>query len=160
MKSWKTAPDFSIKDLQEKTVSLKDYKGQWLLLDFWGTWCAPCRKEMPQVQAFYDQIEAGKIKNLSFLSIATYDTPEDVKTFFRTHNYHLPAAMGSSSLAKAYEVPGYPSKVLISPEGKWIPLQFGSEWQKIIKKYLAIYEESLKDQIPQDKQKVKDTGLD
>lgn len=138
---WKHAKDFTLKDLHGKEVGLKDYKGKWLLLDFWGTWCGPCREEMPKIQEFYDHINKENLHDIALLTIATYDTPEKVEDFFDIYHYTLPVAMANDSIIKHYEVPGYPAKILISPDGAWLPIRFGTDWRSAVDKYVALYQE-------------------
>jgi len=136
--SWALAPDFALKGIDGKEYTLKDYKGKWLMLDFWGTWCGPCCQEMPSINSFAKELEEGKHKNLSFLSIACRDTEEKVKSFFAKNNYAMPAVMSDNAVEKNYNVPGYPSKVIISPEGRMLSVKFGTDWKDVVMQFSKI----------------------
>lgn len=136
MKSWKTAPAFELQGTDGKTYKLSDYAGKWLLLDFWGTWCDPCRRELPNVNAYANSIKDHPEKAL--LSIACFDTPEKVNALFSKHGYTIPAAMSDSKVQNDYSVRGYPSKFLVSPQGKMIFLSYGTDFQKIMEQFASI----------------------
>lgn len=136
IKSWDMAPDFTLQGAEGEIFKLSDYAGKWLLLDFWGTWCQPCREELPEINKMVARIKDDPEK--AFLSIACFDTPEKVKTFFRKEGYALPVAMSDQKVQENYGVKGYPSKFLISPEGKMIFLRYGSEWEKVFELFSNI----------------------
>jgi len=138
LKGWQTAPDFILKDLQDKQVRLADYKGKWLLIDFWGTWCSPCRAEMPEVNALAKDIAAGKYPNTAFLSIACHDEPNTVRQFMEAHQYVMPVVLSDNKVQGNYKISGYPAKVLISPEGKMVPVAFGQDYKSILESFATI----------------------
>lgn len=138
VRSWKTAPDFSLKSPDGKTsFKLGDYSGKWLLIDFWGTWCQPCREEMPKINDFVKKIEARK--DLAFLSVACRDRKEKVIRFLADQNYHIPVCMADNTVESKYEVPYYPSKFLISPAGTVLPISTGQDWQKIVEQFTSLH---------------------
>lgn len=144
MRSWKTAPDFTLKSPDDKiTYKLADYRGKWLLLDFWGTWCPPCREEMPKINAFVQKIKGRN--DLSFLSIACRDQPEKVISYLTAHNFDIPASMSDNQVQKKYEVPGYPAKFLISPSGSVFNIPFGEDWEKAVEQFTGLQEKKSKD---------------
>ncbi|HMI62614.1 MAG TPA: TlpA disulfide reductase family protein [Puia sp.] len=135
--SWKSAPDFSLKSPDGTTFfKLEDYRGKWLLIDFWGTWCGPCREEMPKINEFVKKNENRK--DLAFLSIACRDTKENVIRYLADNNYHVPVSMSDNTVERKFEVPYYPSKFLISPAGTILPIAFGLDWQKIVEQFIAL----------------------
>lgn len=142
--SWKIAPDFTLKSPDNKiTYKLADYRGKWLLLDFWGTWCSPCREEMPKINAFAQKIKGRS--DLSFLSIACRDEPEKVISYLAAHNFDMPASMSDNHVQNKYEVPGYPAKFLISPSGAVFNIPFGEDWEKAVEQFTGLQEKKSKD---------------
>ncbi|SMC96987.1 DUF6263 family protein [Pedobacter nyackensis] len=137
--SWKTAPDFKLKNIDGKEQSLSDFKDKWLVLDFWGTWCGPCKEELPSVNKFYLELEEGKHGNTKFLSIACRDEENRVKTFINTNKYSIPVVMSDNKVEGDYKITGYPSKILVSPEGKMLNIDFGKDWKKVLKELNSIY---------------------
>jgi thiol-disulfide isomerase/thioredoxin len=137
--SWPMAPDFTLKGIDGKSYALTDFKGKWLLLDFWGTWCGPCRQEMPSVVAFNKEITEGKLPGISFLSIACHDTESAVDSYLKQNQYVMPALMSDNKIEKSYLISGYPSKVIISPEGKMLQVNYGRDWKKIMKQFSALH---------------------
>ncbi|GAB3926914.1 redoxin domain-containing protein [Mucilaginibacter myungsuensis] len=138
MTQWAIAPDFAMKGWDGKPYALADHKGKWLVLDFWGTWCGPCREELPVVNKFSTEVAEGKYPNVDFLSISCYDTDKKVKDFLEENKYSLPVAMSDGKVQGNYKISGYPSKIIISPEGKMIKVDFGKDWRGVIKSFSAM----------------------
>lgn len=137
--SWQAAPDFVLKGIDGKERSLAEFKNHWLVLDFWGTWCPPCRGEMPDINAFNQELKDGKYTGITFLSVACRDNAENVKAYLATNKFDIPAAMANETIEKLYKIAGYPSKILVSPEGKMLTLRFGDDWAGTIKKFNNLY---------------------
>jgi len=137
--NWKIAPDFKLKNIDGKEQSLGDFKDKWLVLDFWGTWCGPCKEELPDVNKFYLELEKGQHGTTNFLSIACRDEEDRVKTFISAKKYAIPVVMSDNKIEHDYKITGYPSKILVSPEGKMLNIDFGKDWKKILKELNSIY---------------------
>ncbi|WP_207534822.1 TlpA family protein disulfide reductase [Desertivirga arenae] len=137
--SWTDAPDFTLKDLKGEEHSLKDFKNKWLVLDFWGTWCGPCRQEMPDLNKFNLAIKEGKHPDVNFLSIACSDTPESVGNYLKANNFIIPAVMSNNLIERDYKVNGYPSKYIVTPDGKMLNIKFGKDWQAILNSFISNY---------------------
>lgn len=140
--SWNEAPDFSLKGLKGEAYSLKDFKNKWLVLDFWGTWCGPCRKEMPDLNKFNLALKDGKHPDVSFLSIACSDNQTNVENYFKANNFIIPAVMSDNIVERNYKVTGYPSKYIISPDGKMLNIKFGKDWQAILNSFISNYDKN------------------
>jgi thiol-disulfide isomerase/thioredoxin len=140
---WKDAPAFELTGLDDKKYTLADYKGKWLVLDFWGTWCSPCREEMPKVNEFNNQLLDGKYKGINLLSVACYDNRPSVKNYISNNNFGIATTMSDNLIQQNYKVSGYPSKILIAPNGKMIDIQFGSDWMEVIKNFNELYAANL-----------------
>jgi thiol-disulfide isomerase/thioredoxin len=100
-----------------KSISLGDYKGKYVLLDFWGTWCAPCRAETPFLREAYTKTSRDDIE---FISIASDDTPEKVKAYCLKEQLNWPQLVSDevNKLAATYHVNSWPTTILIDPDGK------------------------------------------
>ncbi|WP_409035664.1 TlpA family protein disulfide reductase [Pedobacter africanus] len=116
------APDFSFSQINGTKGQLKDYRGKYVLLDFWASWCKPCREESPFLKAAY-----SKFKDNKFVIIqVSIDKPQDeakwrktiaddnVGEFIHTNLYP------DDVVYKKYNVVSLPTNYLISPEGKII----------------------------------------
>jgi peroxiredoxin len=77
------APDFTLKDLDGDTVSLASQKGKVVFIDFWASWCPPCRESIPRVEALYQKL---KNENVAFLGINLENDPRSTKKFAVTHD--------------------------------------------------------------------------
>jgi thiol-disulfide isomerase/thioredoxin len=130
---WAEAPDFKLKDLDNKQWMLKDYAGKWTVIDFWGTWCGPCVAEMPEIEAFNKEILAGKHPDAAFLSIACKDYLESVKPYVEKNQLTIPVLMSDNKIQFKYKLDGYPYKVMISPNGRMIALDRSKDWRKVLK---------------------------
>ena len=110
------APDFSFTDLSGRKLKLSDYKGKVVLLDFWATWCGPCRIEIPwfvELQARY------RDQGFAVIGISMDDDPESVRDFYREKKMNYPVAMGDNKLAELYGgIFGLPISFLIGRDGR------------------------------------------
>lgn len=135
-KNAKTAPLFSLVKIDGIPYTLVNSKNQWTLVDFWGTWCSPCRKEHPDLQSTYQQTKDGKFANLDIITIASNDQESSVKAYMREFNYNFPVVMSDNHIEKDYHVSSWPSKFLVSPQGKFVEIPFGVNWQKYVEEYI------------------------
>lgn len=136
--SAKPAPPIALSLLDNKTYSGKQQAGKWILVDFWGTWCGPCRAEHPAVQQFYDSVIMANPKKISFITIACRDTKEKVLKYLAEKKYTFPVAMSDGKIEHNFIVQGYPTKLLITPQGKYITIPFGGDWENFIKQYCSL----------------------
>jgi thiol-disulfide isomerase/thioredoxin len=111
------AKEFTLKDLESKKVSLSDFRGKVVLLNFFATWCSPCRMEIPELVKIHQ-----KYKNKDFvllgISLDADAVPFMIKTFARDMKITYPVLMGTPGVADAYLISGVPVTVLINKEGK------------------------------------------
>ena len=110
------APNFSLTDLQGKSLQLTDFRGKVVLLDYWATWCAPCKIEVPHLVEL--QKKYGP-QGLQIIGISMDDDSATVQTFAREFAVNYPIAMGNAQLAEAYGgVLGLPVAFLIDRDGR------------------------------------------
>jgi len=122
--SGKEAPGFTCADINGTNYSLTDFKGKYVYLDFWATWCGPCRQEMPS----YIKLQSDyKGKDIVFISISIDENKESwekVVKESKADGLSLITTGGiDSNIAKAYQISGIPTFVLIDKAGKLINSQ-------------------------------------
>lgn len=112
----KPAPDFTLPDMQGKRVALSDFRGKWVILDFWGSWCGWCIKGFPELKEAYAKY-TGK---LEIVGIDCNDSPEAWKA--AVERYDLPwvqlYSAKSDNVKELYAVQSFPTKVIVDPEGR------------------------------------------
>ena len=116
--------------------TLMSNKSKWTLVDFWGTWCAPCREEHPALQKLYERTQNDKLRNLNIITIASRDDETAVNNYMQEFKYNFPVAMSDNLIEKDYNVSSWPSKFLISPQGKYVIIPFGVDWIKYVEDYI------------------------
>jgi thiol-disulfide isomerase/thioredoxin len=132
------ASDFKLQDLNGKIVKLSDYKGKPVLLDFWATWCPPCRASIPGIEKLYKKYSG---KGLVVLSISLDEGDWDsVKSFSAEHGITYPVLKGSEDVSSQFQVRTIPMLVIINKEGKIVKRYLGygddDELEKDIKTVL------------------------
>jgi peroxiredoxin len=123
-KERKVAPNFTLKDADGKVVHLADYKGKVVLLDFWATWCSPCKVEIPW---FMDMQRKSKDRGLEVLGVAMDDEGwEVVKPFVAKMGVNYRILAGNDATAQAYGgVDALPTTFLIDRTGKIAAVHVG-----------------------------------
>lgn len=109
------APDFTLPDLDGNSVSLTDFAGKPVLVNFWNTGCPPCRDEMPYLQQVYNE---SKDTELVMLTINIGEGTDTVKDFFQDRSLSLPVLFDTDvTVARIYNVPGIPTTFFIDKDG-------------------------------------------
>lgn len=109
--------DYTVKDMHGKDVRLADFKGRPLIVNFWATWCAPCKGEIP---VFIDLVDKYRGEKLTVLGISIDDSPEDLRTFAAEYKINYPVLVGldQNQLQEAYDaVVAIPVTWFIRPDG-------------------------------------------
>ena len=119
----KKAPEFSLKSVDGKTVKLSDYKNKVVLIDFWATWCPPCRKGIPDLIELQKEFK----KDLVILGISVdTDTKPDVPGFIKNYGINYTVVYGDQATAKLFGgVSGIPTSFLIDQKGNIVDKHVG-----------------------------------
>jgi peroxiredoxin len=120
-------PDFTLASPDGKKVSLKDFRGKVVLLNFWASWCVPCREEMPSMEKLYREF---KDKNFTILAVAVKDRKQDSINFVKELKLTYPIALDpDGQVGMTYGAWGLPATYLIGPKGEGLARGWGpAEW--------------------------------
>jgi len=121
------APDFTLREVNGNTVSLSGHRGNLVFLNFWATWCGPCRQEMPSMQQLYRELGG---QGLSMLAINEKESGAQVSNFMRNYGLSFPALLDADGkVSAAYRVWGLPTTFLIDGSGTIVGTKSGpKEW--------------------------------
>lgn len=138
----KTIPaiDFTLKDQYGNTHTLSDYKGKTVFLNFWATWCSPCRAEMPDIQKLYEEFQQEEedivILGVAAPSLGREKSEEGIKGFLEENGYTYPVVMDTEAEAfQAYGINSFPTTFMIDKDGNvfgYIPGQLSEETMRDI----------------------------
>jgi peroxiredoxin len=136
----KMAPEFTLQSLEGKTIHLSDYRGKAVLLNFWATWCEPCKIEMPWFVELQNQYGA---EGLQIVGVAMDDaSTQDIAKFAKDMGVNYPVLLGKEAVGDAYGgVQFLPSTFYIGRDGKVVDRVFGlkgkGEIENDVRKALA-----------------------
>lgn len=112
------APDFTLKKMNGKSASLSDYRGKKVIVNFWATWCPPCRAEMPEMQDYYKQHKDDDFVVLGVDLTNTEKDKSDVRPFVKKTGATFPIVLDKKGdVQSTYEVTGYPTSYFIDKDG-------------------------------------------
>ena len=125
----KAAPDFTLPTTDGQQVSLQQYRGKVVFLNFWATWCIPCREEMPALERLHQTYQT---QDLAILSIDLKESADQVKVFFQKHSLSFPALLDQDgSVFRDYLVAGMPTTYLIGRDGTMLARGVGGrDWTR------------------------------
>lgn len=121
------AADFTLRDVNGNAVTLSGYRGNLVFLNFWATWCGPCREEMPSMERLYRQLGG---QGLAMLAVNEKESSDQVMNFMRSYGLSFPALLDSNGkVSSAYRVWGLPTTYLIDANGRTVAMKSGpKEW--------------------------------
>lgn len=112
------APDFELKTVEGNSIKLSSLKGKKVILNFWATWCPPCRQEMPDMEKFYTKNKDSGIEILAINLLQTEKSRADVPTFIQDFGITFPVVVDEQgSVGKLYKVSPIPASFIIDSEG-------------------------------------------
>jgi thiol-disulfide isomerase/thioredoxin len=126
---------FQLVDSRGKTHRLADYKGKWVLVNFWATWCPPCLEEIPDLVSLHE----NKKNNLVVLGIAMdYRNPKDVVAFAEQQMISYPIILGDYEMAAQIgQIKGLPTTYLYNPQGKVVAYNVGALSKETVEQYIS-----------------------
>jgi peroxiredoxin len=114
------APDFTLTTLDGQTVSLSDYRGKKVIINFWATWCPPCRAEMPHMQNFYT--DSAEMENVEILAVNVTDLDkgeEAINKFVSEYKLTFPILLDKKGdVSGRYQAVAFPTSYIIDTQGK------------------------------------------
>ena len=133
--AWVQAADFQVTDTDGKSHRLSDYKGKWVLVNYWATWCPPCLEEIPDLIALHGK----KSNNLVVIGVAMdYKNAEQVTDFAEGLLVDYPIVLGNAQVVSQIgPVQGLPTTYLYNPEGKMVAQQVGLITREAVESYIA-----------------------
>ena len=133
--SWVQAADFKVTDTDGKTHTLSGYKGKWVLVNYWATWCPPCLEEIPDLIAMH----GNKKNNIVVIGIALdYRTAKQVTDFAEGLLVNYPIVLGNPQVVNQIgPVQGLPTTYLFNPDGKMVAQQVGAITREAVESYIA-----------------------
>jgi cytochrome c-type biogenesis protein len=109
------APDVELKTLDGQPFRLSELRGRVVLLNFWATWCGPCRKEIPELNAMHRDLEA---RGFSVVGVSTYDSADQIKDFQKDLRQDYKLALGDADAQAKFAVSALPTTFIIDREGR------------------------------------------
>jgi peroxiredoxin len=129
------APDFSLADLNGQPLKLSTYRGKVVLLDFWATWCVPCREEIPHFIDFQNKYGP---QGLQVIGISMDDSPDPVRDFYQHYKMNYPVVMGDAKTGELYGgVLGLPIAFVIGTDGKINAKHIGATDLSVLEKEIV-----------------------
>jgi len=130
------APDFTLKDLKGEPVSLSRQKGKVVFLDFWASWCPPCRRSIPEVERLYESLQGRS--DVAVMGINIEGNPEAIRKFVARNGMKYAVLVGDEKTERDYRVNGIPAFFIINQEGMIVRSYtgfqsgIGAEWESVI----------------------------
>jgi thiol-disulfide isomerase/thioredoxin len=133
--SWAQADGFKVTDTTGKTHTLAGYKGKWVLVNYWATWCPPCLEEIPDLIALHE----NKKNNLVVIGVALdFRNAQQVTDFADGLMVNYPIVLGNSQVVNQIgPVQGLPTTYLYNPDGKMVAQQVGAITRAAVESYIT-----------------------
>lgn len=133
----KAAPDFALTDLSGNPISLSSLKGKVIFVNFWATWCPPCRQEIPDFVEFYKE---NKDNGAAILGVSVDKSANKVRDFVEKYKINYPVAMATSEIVSDYKPGKYiPTTIIIDSSGMIQDKKVGALDKASLESYLKEY---------------------
>ncbi len=133
------APDFTLQDMDGVKYQLSDYRGQPVIVNFWATWCPPCREEMPSMERAWNKL---KDQGVAMLAINVGEDEDTVFTFLGDYPANFTILLDQSgAISEAWPLKGLPTTFIVSPDGRLVYQAVGGrEWddEQLLEQILAL----------------------
>ena len=136
-KTFKKASNFSVINESGENVNLSDYFGYYIVVNFWATWCSPCKSELPAFEELSKEYD-GKLNFMMVNLIDGYqETVESVKEFIKQNNYTFPVFFDTEySASNTYQVYSIPETIFIDKEGNIVDTHIGAMSKETLRNYI------------------------
>ncbi len=136
VKEGSIAPNFVLQSVDGDRIELKDLKGKGVFLNFWGTWCGPCKQEFPYMA---NQYEVFKDRGVEIVAVNVAESKIAVKNFMESYGVNFPVAMDKDrQVTEAYDIGQLPTTLLLNPEGKVIKVIKRTMTERQIYEYMNL----------------------
>lgn len=134
------AVDMPLTDVHGNKVNLNSYQGQWVVVNYWATWCPPCIVEMPELQDFHDDHsdKDAIVLGINTELISKQKLLEFLDDYFITYPVFTSGPVQQSELG---EIPGLPTTFLVSPRGEVVARQVGPVTREMIEQFIQNWDE-------------------
>lgn len=130
--------DYTYTDLNGNPLKLSDYRGKWVVVNYWATWCPPCQEEIPELISFHDN---HKDKDAVVVGInMEKKDPKQLSKFVDDFLVSYPVVQMKDDMPLLGNVPGLPTTYLLDPTGKIAAVQVGEVTGEMIEKFMAGYQ--------------------
>jgi thiol-disulfide isomerase/thioredoxin len=132
---WAQANGFKVTDTSGKSHTLAGYKGKWVLVNYWATWCPPCLEEIPDLIALHE----NRKNNIVVIGVALdYRSAKQVTDFAEGLLVNYPIVLGNAQVTNQIgPVQGLPTTYLYNPDGKMVAQQVGAITREAVESYIA-----------------------
>ncbi len=129
------APELALTTLDGEPVSLADYRGQVLIVNLWATWCPPCKAEMPDLKAYYQE---HRDEGLVLVAINVQEPADRVRPFVKAFDLPFPVWLDEAGASMmAFRTQGLPSTFVIDPEGQIRLIWYGRTSRELLEQYVT-----------------------
>ncbi len=126
-------PDVQVQ-FESELLDLTKKHDYWIYIDVWGTWCSPCIKELPELDKVAETYNKDVNSNIKVYTFSYHS--QNLGEFMSKNNYTFPVAEIDEKINKSFNVTGYPTKILISPNNKYLKIPFNVNWKQYLRNYI------------------------
>lgn len=127
-------PEFSFVDINGETVDFKEYRGKWVVVNYWATWCPPCLEEIPELVHFHEAYKDSKAVVVGFNM--EEKSPQLLSAFVEENMMTYPVVPMSDEMALFGDVPGLPTTYVLDPTGKPVAMQVGEVTAEMLEEFI------------------------